>query len=104
MKHPLDSANTRRECLALVRATGRFNAAYEALGISQKSFERYKQRDEEFALECQEAKVFHAVQQQLTYGGELKMMAFKELIRRIEAGTISDLALLRVLFDFIPVP
>ena len=98
-KRILDDWKSRSNALHMIRNTGTYSAAAGFLGISEKTLERYRETHPEFEQACLDAKNYHTIMRQIQYGGALRQKALKCLEKRIEDDSISDMALIKVLYE-----
>lgn len=95
----LEDANHRHKCLAIIRQTGCYKTACESLGMTERSFQRFRESHPEFDEACHDAKANYRVMYQLRLGGTLREKAMRCLEQRIDSGEITDTALLKILYD-----
>ena len=95
----LNAVKQRHRCLSIIRQTGCFKTACETLGITERSFQRYREKSPEFDNAVHDAKAHYRVMYQLRMGGTLREKAMKALEQRIDSGEITDTALLKILYD-----
>lgn len=98
MQQLLDNEDLQSKIITILRNTGQFEKAAKGVGISHKTLERYRDAHREFALACENAREFFKVNQMLQYEASIKKAALTELIKRIKDGTISDTALMKILY------
>lgn len=96
--NPLDDPTTRAEILRFLRSTGSIGAAQKLTGVSETTFLRYRQKNAEFDAECENARNFWKVNQAVLFGAKVREKALKLLEKRIDDNTISDAALMRLLY------
>lgn len=95
----LDQESVREKILTILRNTGQYGKAAQAVGVSDRLFETYRRDHTEFKKLCENAKEYHAVQQTILYEANIKKAALAELIRRIQNGTVTDATLLKILYE-----
>lgn len=95
--NPLEHVAMRTRLLEAIRATGVYLEAYALCGITRHQAQRYKANTPDFAAICDQAKHLHKVEQLVTYRGSIKANALALLDKRIADGTISEMALLKII-------
>lgn len=98
-KKLLDDWKRRRDALEIIRNTGVFAAAWKYLGITERTAQLYRETHPEFEQACLDAKLYFQTLQHIQRGGKLRQKALEELEKRIEDGSLSDTALLKILYD-----
>ncbi len=95
----LQNLRTRQRTLQIIRNTGQYQYAWKALGLSESTFRRYREKHPDFDEMCDEAKAFHEIQREIKYGVRVREKALKEIEKRIDEGTVKDGTLIHILFN-----
>lgn len=95
----LDNEDTQVKIITILRNTGQYEKAAKGVGVSHKTLERYRKEHKDFSHACDNAREFYKVQQVILYEAAIKRAALAELVKRIQSGTISDTALMKILYD-----